>query len=60
VSYQAYLDAVEAKTGKTPRHLLDEAERRGYGPRTNSAIVVDWLKEEYGIGRGHAMAFMAC
>ena len=33
MSYQAYLDAIEAKTGKTPQQLLDEAERRGYGPR---------------------------
>ena len=57
MSYQAYLDAIEAKTGKTPQQLLDEAVRRGYGPRTKAAIVVDWLKEEYGVGRGHAMAF---
>jgi hypothetical protein len=57
MSYQAYLDAIEAKTGKTPQQLLDEAERRGYGPQAKAAIVVDWLKEEYGVGRGHAMAF---
>jgi hypothetical protein len=57
MSYQAYLDAVEAKTGKTPQQLLDEAEWRGYGQQTKAAIVVDWLKEEYGVGRGHAMAF---
>jgi Domain of unknown function (DUF4287) len=57
MSYQAYLDAVEAKTGKTPQQLLDEAGRRGYGPQTRAATVVDWLKEEYGVGRGHAMAF---
>jgi Domain of unknown function (DUF4287) len=57
MSYQAYLDAIEAKTGKTPQQLLDEAERRGYGRQTKAAVVVDWLKEEYGVGRGHAMAF---
>ena len=56
MSYQAYLDAIEAKTGKTPRALLDEAEKRGYGPDTKAAVVVAWLNEEYGIGRGHAMA----
>jgi hypothetical protein len=57
MSYQAYLDAVEAKTGKTPQQLLDEAESRGFGPQTKATEVVGWLKEDYGIGRGHAMAF---
>ena len=56
MSYQAYLDAIEAKTGRTPQQLLDEAESRGYGPQTKATVVVDWLKEEYGVGRGHAMA----
>ena len=28
----------------------------GYGPTTKAGVVVDWLKEEYGVGRGHAMA----
>jgi hypothetical protein len=56
MSYQAYLDAIEAKTGRTPQQLLDEAKSRGYGPETKATVVVDWLKEEYGVGRGHAMA----
>jgi hypothetical protein len=57
MSFQAYLDAIEDKTGKTPAALLDEATARGYGPTTKAAEVVDWLKQNYGIGRGHAMAF---
>ena len=37
MSYQAYLDAIEAKTGKTPQQLLDEAERCGCrGPTQRS------------------------
>jgi hypothetical protein len=56
MSYQAYLDAVEKKTGKTPQQLLDEAAERGCGPDTKSTVVVNWLKDEYGVGRGHAMA----
>jgi Domain of unknown function (DUF4287) len=56
MSYQAYLDAIEAKTGKTPQELLDVAESRGYGANTKATIVVDWLQSEYGVGRGHAMA----
>lgn len=56
MSYQAYLDAIETKTGLTPQQLLDQATARGFGPQTKAGVVVDWLKEEYGIGRGHAMA----
>jgi hypothetical protein len=56
MSYQAYLEAIEAKTGKTPQQLLDEAAGRGYGPDTKAALVLAWLKEDYDVGRGHAMA----
>ena len=56
MSYQAYLDAIESKTGKTPQQLLDEAAARGYTASTKAGVVIDWLKEDYGIGRGHAMA----
>jgi hypothetical protein len=58
MSFQAYLDAIEDKTGKTPRELLDEATARGFGPQTKAGEIVDWLKEEYGLGRGHAMALV--
>jgi len=57
MSFQAYLDAVEKKTGKIPADLLGEARARGYGPETKAAEVVAWLAEEYGVGHGHAMAF---
>ena len=33
MSFQAYLDAVEDKTGKTPRALLEEAVRRQFAVR---------------------------
>ena len=56
MSFQAYLDAVETTTGKTPQQLLDVAAERGYGPTTKAADVIAWLKDDYGVGRGHAMA----
>jgi hypothetical protein len=56
VSYQAYLDAIEKKTGRTPQQLLDEAATRGFGPTTKAAEFVAWLADDYGVGRGHAMA----
>jgi hypothetical protein len=57
MSYQAYLDALEAKSGQSPHQLLDEAADRGYGPTTKAAEVIGWLAADYGVGRGHAMAF---
>ncbi len=57
MSYQAYLDAIEAKTGQTPRQLLALAAERGYGPTTKAVEVITWLKDDFGLGRGHAMAF---
>lgn len=59
MSFQAYLDAVETKTGKTPRVLVEEAKSRGYDAAdVKAGVIVDWLKEEYGVGRGHAMAMV--
>ena len=58
MSFQAYIDAVEKKTGKIPAELLEEAHARGFGPETKAGEIVDWLKEEYDVGRGHAMAFV--
>ena len=57
MSFQAYLDAVETKTGKTPQQLVDEAHDKGFGTDTKAGVVCEWLKDDYGVGRGHAMAF---
>jgi hypothetical protein len=59
MSFQAYLDALETKSGRTPRELLALAAERGLqGPSTRSAPVIDWLRDDYGIGRGHAVALL--
>jgi hypothetical protein len=58
MSFQAYIDAVEKKTGKIPSDLVAEAHAKGFGPDTKAMEIVGWLKDEYGLGRGHAMAFV--
>jgi hypothetical protein len=59
MSFQAYLDKVEEKTGLTPRALVELARERGFeGPATKAGAVCDWLKEDYALGRGHAMALV--
>ena len=56
MSFQAYLDAIEKKTGRTPAELLTEAEERGYDATTKAGVVLEWLKTDYDLGRGHGMA----
>lgn len=56
MSFQAYLDNIEAKTGRTPQQLIDEATAKGFGPDTKAGEIVAWLAEGYGLGRGHGMA----
>ncbi|GAA4723527.1 DUF4287 domain-containing protein [Isoptericola chiayiensis] len=58
MSFQAYLDAVEKKTGRTPRALLEEATAHGFGPGTRAAPILEWLQADYGLGRGHGMAMV--
>ena len=57
MSYQAYLDAVQKKTGKSIADFHEQAKRRGFlAPDRKAGEVVAWLKSEFALGHGHAMA----
>ena len=59
MSFQAYLDKIEEKTGRTPRELVELAKGRGYDAAdVKTGVIIDWLKEDYDLGRGHAMALI--
>ena len=59
MSFQAYLDAIEKKTGRTPRELTNEARAKGLDrPEVKAAEILEWLKTDYGLGRGHGMALV--
>ncbi|UZN02889.1 DUF4287 domain-containing protein [Cellulomonas sp. S1-8] len=58
MSFQAYLDAVEEKTGLTPRELVDLAHGRGFDASTKAGPILAWLADDYGLGRGHGMAMV--
>lgn len=58
MSFQAYLDNIEEKTGLTPRELLERATQRGFDSSTKAGPILEWLAAEYGLGRGHGMAIV--
>ncbi|HZZ92284.1 MAG TPA: DUF4287 domain-containing protein [Usitatibacter sp.] len=65
MTFQAYLDNIEAKTGKGPDEFrrLAEAKRFTEEGRLRNGVkageIVQWLKDDFGLGRGHAMAIVA-
>jgi hypothetical protein len=59
MSFQAYLDTVEKKTGLTPRRFIALAHERGLDdPSVKTGQIVDWLTSDFDLGRGHAMALV--
>jgi Domain of unknown function (DUF5655)/Domain of unknown function (DUF4287) len=59
MTLKAYYDNIKAKTGKTPQDFLVLAEKKGLvreGVKTGQ--IVAWLKEDFGLGQGHAMAIV--
>jgi hypothetical protein len=53
MSFQAYLDNIEEKTGKAPNQFIAEAKKKKL---TESKDIIAWLKKDYGLGLGHARA----
>ena len=53
MSFQAYLDNIEEKTGKTPNEFIAEAKKKNI---TTHKDIIAWLKNDYGLGLGHARA----
>lgn len=59
MSFQAYLDTIEKKTGLTPRQLIDIAQEKGFDdPAVKAGTILEWLKSDYELGRGHGMALV--
>jgi hypothetical protein len=59
MSFQAYLDTIERRTGLTPRQFIDLAEAKGLAaPEVKAGRILDWLKADYDLGRGHGMALV--
>ncbi|MFT3978839.1 MAG: DUF4287 domain-containing protein [Ferruginibacter sp.] len=65
MSFQAYIDNIKAKTGKTPEDFKKLAEKKGFLEKeklkatVKATEITNWLKEEFELGHGHAMAIYA-
>ncbi|ALG85443.1 DUF4287 domain-containing protein [Gordonia phthalatica] len=59
MSFQAYLDTIERKTGLTPRQLVEIAKAKNFdAPDVKAGQILAWLKDDYELGRGHGMALV--
>ena len=60
MSFQAYIDNIKVKTGKTPAEFKKLADKEGLlEPGVKAGAIVACLKRDFGLGHGHAMAIYA-
>lgn len=65
MSFQAYLDNIQAKTGRTPDDFRAMAAEKGFTEGgvlrkdIKAGEVLAWLTKDYDLGRGHGMAIVA-
>ena len=65
MSFQAYIDNIQTKTGKSPEDFKKLAEKKGFlqkgqlKPEVKAGEVVAWVKKDFDLGHGHAMAIYA-
>ena len=65
MSFQAYLENIRAKTGKSTSDFEALAKNKGWMDNVGikegvtATQITDWLKQEFGLGHGHAMAMYA-
>ena len=65
MTFKAYLENIEAKTGKTPADFRQLARQKGWlidgklRQDVKAGEVVAWLKQDFTLGHGHAMAIVA-
>jgi len=65
MTFQAYIDNIQAKTGLGPADFKRLATAKGWmkagklSAEVKVAQVVVWLKTDFALGHGHAMAIVA-
>ena len=65
MSFQAYIDNIKTKTGYGPEEFKKLAAKKGFLDKgqikagIKAGDIVQWLKEDFDLGHGHAMAIYA-
>ena len=60
MSFQAYIDNIKAKTGKSPKQLFDALKKAGlYSKDMKASALASFLEKEFDLGHGHSMAIWA-
>lgn len=60
MSFQAYIDNIKTKTGETPGDFKKLANKKGLlKPGVKAGEIIAWLKKDFDLGHGHAMAIYA-
>jgi hypothetical protein len=65
MSFQAYLDNIQTKTGKSAEELKQLATEKGFLEQgvlksgVKAGQIIAWLKEDFDLGHGHSMAIFA-
>jgi hypothetical protein len=63
MSFQGYLKTIKTKTGKGPADFRAIAEEKGLTQngelKAKAGDIVAWLKADFDLGHGHAMAIYA-
>lgn len=62
INMQAYIENIKKKTGKTPADFKEIAISKGFfekgnlKPTVKAGEVIAWLKKDFNLGHGHALA----
>jgi hypothetical protein len=62
INLEAYYKTIEKKTGKSPADFRKLASEKGFvvggvlKPAVKATEVMDWLKADFKLGRGHGLA----
>lgn len=65
MSFQGYLNNIQSKTGKSPEDFKRLAAQKGFAengklnPGIKAGAIIAWLKSDFDLGHGHAMAIVA-
>lgn len=65
MTFKAYIDNIQSKTGKSPDDFKELADAKGFTEKgklksgVKAGQIVEWLKQDFDLGRGHAMAIYA-